>query len=60
MGLHVDYCKGFGLTKEDMLLTEESQGTVTPLNRQYDCLRSTKHALHTQGNFYHIYTNDTN
>lgn len=26
MGLHIDYCKDFGVTKEDMEKTEESQG----------------------------------
>ena len=26
MGLHLEYCKGFGVTKEDVERTEESQG----------------------------------
>ena len=28
MGLHIEYCKGFGIDKEDMEKTEESQGIL--------------------------------
>jgi hypothetical protein len=28
MGLHVEYCKGFGVTKEEIEASEESQGTL--------------------------------
>jgi thiaminase len=26
MGLHIDYCKDFGITKEEIEMTAESQG----------------------------------
>jgi hypothetical protein len=28
MALHIDYCKEFGVTKEDLDATEESQGNA--------------------------------
>jgi thiaminase len=30
MGLHLEYCKGFGVTKDDVERTEESQGKYIP------------------------------
>jgi thiaminase len=29
MALHVDYCKGFGITKAEMEASEESQGVYS-------------------------------
>ena len=33
MGLHIDYCNDFGVTKEDIEKTEESQGMFDELRR---------------------------
>ena len=30
MALHVDYCKGFGITEAEMEASEESQGMCEP------------------------------
>lgn len=30
MKLHLEYCKGFGVTKEEIEVTEESQGKISP------------------------------
>jgi thiaminase len=41
MALHIDYCKGFGVSKEEMEAAEESEGMhnsphhVWQLNRKY-------------------------
>jgi hydroxymethylpyrimidine/phosphomethylpyrimidine kinase / thiaminase len=32
MALHVDYCKGFGITKAEMEASEESQGMFVLTN----------------------------
>jgi thiaminase len=49
MGLHIDYCKDFGVTKEEIEMTEESQGMSVSLEMQ----RLTNHSqpvLRTPGN----------
>jgi hypothetical protein len=33
MGLHINYCKGFGVTVEEIEASEESQGMLTFIRR---------------------------
>jgi thiaminase len=49
MALHVDYCKGFGVSKGEMEACEESQGTFLTLLKVLGYTNVQQLALHTQG-----------
>jgi hypothetical protein len=46
--LHIDYCKGFGITKAEMEASEESQGKCTPTKEQSRLtVRPSLHCIYT-------------
>jgi hypothetical protein len=52
MALHIDYCKGFGVTKEEIVATEEHQGkseenTRTTANIEYQLVLHIPGIYHT-------------
>jgi hypothetical protein len=51
MSLHIEYCEGFGMTKEEMEATEESQGMLG-LEAIHTTTDSQQHVQHTPGNTY--------
>jgi acyl CoA:acetate/3-ketoacid CoA transferase alpha subunit len=48
MSLHIEYCEGFGMTKEEMEATEESQGTLA-LRDLHAAANIRQHARHIRG-----------
>jgi len=48
MSLHIGYCEGFGMTKEDMEATEESQGMLD-LEATEAVTNNLQHVQHTRG-----------
>lgn len=52
MDLHIGYCKGFGISKEEMEQTEEKEGKQTPFKlriQQEKSLTRQQLVPHTQG-----------
>jgi hypothetical protein len=52
MDLHIGYCEGFGISKEEMERTEEKEGKQTPFvarGAAGEITNTTQLAPHTQG-----------
>jgi hypothetical protein len=46
MSLHVDFCKGFGVSREEMEACEESQGNLAPLGASAVLIIPSMHCIH--------------
>lgn len=51
MTLHIAYCNGFGLPKEEIELEEESQGVKLCAPNYESLLTFVQHVLHIQGTY---------
>jgi hypothetical protein len=56
MGLHIDYCKDFGVTKEEIERTEESQGEVASLRSRMQLTTILACTAYTRYLSYHKFT----